>query len=203
MSKVIFTLALALALITLPTAALAVCTIDGVVTAEPNLAHPEMGDWMYTLHLTWDTGVQYALSHFDLVLDVPGGTCSCSTFLAGLNWTNPAGSSDGEPEICSVEYDIMLECNGDPSIPGDEGIILKFEPIEDDACEPGPMGSGTFVFYSDLGPAPIDEDALLLIQKFAGLACAGRLSGDFPGFPCDPVGAQSATWGRIKTLYDR
>ncbi len=193
----------ALALIVLPVAALAECTITGVVTAEANVDQPAMGDWMYTLHLTWDTDAQYALSHFNLVLDLPGGTCDCSAFAAGLTWASPAGTSTGDPDGCTIDYDIMLQCDGDPSLPGDEGILLKFEPIENDMCEPGVTGSGTFVFYSDFDPAPINEEALLLIQKFSGLSCSGYLSGEFPGFPCDPVGAESATWSRIKTLYDR
>jgi len=196
------TVAIMLALMSLPIAALADCTIDGVVSAEPNVDLPGMGAWMYTLDLTWDTAGQYALSHFDLILDLPGGSCDCETFMNGLTWASPAGSAIGEPESCNVNFDLMLECFGDPSIPGDEGIILKFEPIENDMCEPGTMGSGTFVFYSNFPPAPINEEALLLVQKFAGQACSGHLSGMFPGFPCDPVSAASATWSRIKTLYD-
>ena len=61
-----------------------------------------------------------------------------------------AGSSNGDGG-CSVDYTATLECDGDPSIPNVSGILFKFEPIEGD-CEPGNIGSGTIVFYSDLPP---------------------------------------------------
>ena len=177
------------------------CSITGIVTATENVDGPDLGDWCYTLELTWDTGSQYALSHFDFLLDMEGGNCNCEDFSDALAWEDPVGSSNGEPDDCTVYYAAYLECDGDPSIPDVEGILLKFEPYEDDDCEPGPVGFGTFVFYSDLEPAPIAENNLFLIDKFAGFACSGEISGDFPGMACDPVSNESSTWSGVKSLY--
>ena len=106
-----------------------------------------------------------------------------------------------EPDGCTVFYDAFLECDGDPSIEGIEGFLLKFEPIEDEGCEPGEMGMGTFVFYSDFPPAPIDEDYVSLVDKHGQLYCTGTLTGDFPGIPCNPVANEGATWTQVKGLY--
>ena len=81
-----------------------------------------------------------------------------------------------------------------------EGILLKFEPIEDN-CEPGPTGTGTFVFYSDLPPAPINEEILTGVDKHALQYCFGFLSGDFPAMLCDPVGNEGSSWGNLKGLF--
>jgi len=174
------------------------CDISGTIVAAPN---PGSGPaWMYTLTLTWDTGSQYALSHMNLVMDAAGGTCTCQDFVDAIDWSDPIGSSDGDPS-CTVDYEGRLQCNGDPSIPGAEGIMLKFEPIETGGCEPGTVGSATFVFYSNLAPAPIDEDVLTLVDKYALNSCWGGLSGDFPAMSCDPVSAEDVDWGKAKSLY--
>jgi len=144
--------------------AVAACDISGtiVATPNPNLSGPA---WVYTLTIDWDTGSPNALSHMDLLLDTSTGTCTCADFSDALSWDDPIGSSDGDPS-CTVDYTGGLECSGDPSIPGVDNILLKFEPIEE-GCEPGVTGTATFVFYSDLGPAPVDEDILSLVDKFA------------------------------------
>lgn len=180
-------------------AALAECFIGGTITASPNpnLSGP---NWMYTMVVTWDTGNSYSLSHANLLLDSAGGTCVCQDFMDAMSWGSPAGSSDGTPMPCSVDYEAFLECEGDPSIPEVDGILLKFEPIEGD-CEPGPTGTGTFVFYSNLDPYPIDEDILSVVDKHAQEYCFGHLSGDFPGMACDPVSTEDSSWGQLKGMY--
>jgi len=179
--------------------ALAQCDISGNIVASANV-DPMGPTYMYTLTINWDTGTPYALSHMDLLLDTAGGTCSCADFQDAMIWDDPIGYSDGDP-VCTVNYSGNLECSGDPSIPGVDGILLKFEPIEGMGCEPGTMGTATFVFYSDLAPAPIDEDILSLVDKFAGNSCFGSLSGDFPSMSCDPVEVQKVEWGSAKGLY--
>jgi len=198
-----FVVLMALAVLALPAAVLAECMINGNVTAEMNDDNPEMGDWMYTMVVTWDTDTQYALSHFNFLIDGPGGTCGCSDIEAALTWASPAGSSDGDPDGCMVYYDAYLECEGDPSIPDVEGILLKFEPIYDEECEPGATGTGTFVFYSDFGPADIADEGLFLVDKFGQLNCTGMITGQFPSLLCDPVGAEAHTWSHVKGMYDR
>lgn len=179
------------------------CSITGTITATYNEDGPDLGAWCYTLELTWDTGTPYALSHFDFLLDVPYGNCNCQDFADALAWEYPSGYSDGYPGGCTVYYETYLECGGDPSVPDVEGIILKYEPIYDEECEPGPTGSGTFVFYSDLEPAPIADDNLFLIDKHAGYVCTGEISGDFPALVCDPVSNESRTWTNVKGLYGK
>ncbi|MFO7610384.1 MAG: hypothetical protein R6X35_14560 [Candidatus Krumholzibacteriia bacterium] len=174
------------------------CSISGDIVAGPS-GDPLLPAWEYTLTVTWDTGTPYALSHVDLLLDAVGGTCFCADFAASLLLVNPAGSSDGVGG-CTVPYDVHLECSGDPSIPGVDGILLKFEPAEGD-CEPANTGTAVFVFYSDLDPVPVDEDILSLVDKYATEHCFGNLSGEFPGMACNPVPDAGAAWGTVKGLY--
>lgn len=180
----------------LPGLAVAACDISGTITATPN--PDSMGpDWVYTAVISWDTGSQYALSHMGLWLDIAGGTCSCQNFQQAISFAPVIGSSGMS---CPVNYYGELNCQGDPSIPGVAGIVLKLEPFEG-GCEPGTTGTGTFVFYSNLGPASINEDAVTLVDKFGLNYCFGSLSGDFPSMPCNPVGDESATWGTFKGMF--
>lgn len=179
--------------------ALGQCDISGTMVATQS-TDPQLPAWTYTLTVVWDTGNNHALSHMDLLMDNVGGTCVCADFLDALSWDDPIGSSDGDPS-CTVNYQGHLECNGDPSIPGVDSILLKFEPIEGTGCEPGNSGVATFVIYSNLGPAPIDEDILSLVDKYAQDSCFGNLSGDFPSMACDPVSNEEMEWGRAKSLY--
>ncbi|MFO7655288.1 MAG: hypothetical protein R6X25_15925 [Candidatus Krumholzibacteriia bacterium] len=180
------------------TGAKAECMITGDITAD--LVAHELGMYRYTLEVAWDTGSPYALSHFNVLIDPPGGACACGDVASALAWESPAGTSVSPPDICTVDFDAFIECDGDPSVPGDEGIILKFEPREDD-CEPGASGSGTFVFYSDYAPAPVNEEGMFLLDKHAGFACPGLLTGVFPGLPCDPVSARATSWSGIKQTF--
>ncbi len=196
--------------------AYAECSIDGTITASSN-PDPMGPRWMYTMVVVWDTGSQYALSHFNLLMDSETGTCTCQDFEDALSWNDPIGSSDGEPTGCTVDYRGYLECRGDPSIPGVGGILLKFEPIPaaptlfgieelqrepaEDVCKPGPTGTGTFVFYSDLPPATIDEDILSGVDKYGKEYCYGHMSGDFPAMACDPVGNEDTSWGALKGMF--
>ncbi len=122
--------------------AMAECSIDGTIVANAN-GDPMGPSWVYTMTIDWDTGSQYALSHMDLLLDTAGGTCSCADFMDAISWDDPIGYSDGDP-ACTMDYTGNLECSGDPSIPGVDGILLKFEPIEGNGCEPGNVGTATF-----------------------------------------------------------
>jgi hypothetical protein len=198
-----FCTAAALGLIVLATGATshAECSITGTITAE--MVDHELGLYRYTLELSWDTGTVYGLSHFNLWLNNGITGCVCDDFIEALAWEYPAGSSSGVPDDCMIDYEAMLECNGDPSIPDLDGILLKFEPMEDGSCEPGPMGTGTFVFYSDLEPAPISDDSLFLVDKHAGFSCTGEVTGEFPALLCDPVSTTDADWSAVKQIFRR
>ena len=198
MKKLTMNLILALMVMTSAQVALAQCNIDGTITASAN--DDAMGPaWVYTLDLTWDTGTQYALSHMNLLMDVQGGSCSCDDFMAAISWDEIIGTSASD--TCSIDYNGFLECSGDPSVPGVDGILLKFEPIEGLGCEPGTTGTATFTFYSNLSPAPIDADVLSLVDKFALNSCFGSLTGDFPAMTCDPVATETMDWGSAKSMF--
>jgi len=199
MKKLSMTLIMALLVVGGAQMAAAQCDIGGTITASATNM-PGQPAWTYTMEISWDTGTQYALSHMDLLMDTAAGTCTCADFVDAISWDDPIGYSTGDPN-CTVDYEGNLECNGDPSIPGVDNILLKFEPIGGTGCEPGTSGTATFVFYSDLPPAPIDEDILSLVDKFAGNSCFGSLSGDFPSMSCDPVSTDTMPWGNIKGLY--
>lgn len=173
------------------------CDIFGNITAAPN-SDPNGPTWVYTMTVTWDNEVKYALSHFDLLIDGVSGACTLADLEAALFWDDPIGTSDGEGG-CTVSYYGDLSNNGDPSIPGVTGLLLKFEPYE--GCEPGSTGTGVFVFYSDLGPVPVDEEILSMVDKFALNYCFGHLSGMFPGLDCDPVADEAVSFGAVKGLY--
>ncbi len=181
-------------------AVMADCFIGGTITASPN-PDPLGPIWMYTMVIDWDTGNEYSLSHANLLMDTGLGSCLCGDFLDALSWDDPAGSSNGYPMPCTVYYQANLECDGDPSIPEVIGILLKFEPIYDEFCEPGPTGTATFIFYSNLPPAPIDEEILSVVDKHALEYCFGHLAGDFPSMVCDPVGDVESSWGGVKGMF--
>jgi hypothetical protein len=180
----------------LPAMASAECMINGNISVEDS--NSPLGAYMYTLDITWDMGSQHGLSHLDLVVDMAGGTCSCEDFASYISFDTISGTSDGE-DGCTVEYYSELACNGDPSIDLD-GILFKFEPIEGD-CEPGPTGSGSFVFYSDLPGVPVNDQILALADKAAQEYCSGTLTGVFPGMACDPVANEDLSLDSIKGLY--
>ncbi len=173
------------------------CDISGDITASAN-TDPAGPAWVYTLTIHWDTDEKYALSHMDLLIDAAGGSCSLQDIAQYLSWGDPIGTSDGEGG-CTVSYMGELSDNGDPSIPGVTGLLLKFEPY--DGCEPGNVGTGVFVFYSDLGPVPVDEDMLSLVDKYAQMYCFGHLTGMFPGLACDPVAEELTSFGSLKGMY--
>ncbi len=191
------TVILVLLFMALGTLAQAQCDISGDITATAN-TDPAGPAWVYTLSIHWDTDVQYALSHMDLLIDAVGGACTLDDLMDHLSWDDPIGTSDGEGG-CTVSYMGELSDNGDPSIPGVTGLLLKFEPY--DGCEPGNVGTGVFVFYSDLAPVPVDEDILSLVDKYALMYCFGHLTGMFPGMDCDPVADDAASFGSLKGMY--
>jgi len=180
--------------------ALAQCTITGVSEAEwvgDDLSAPAA--WKYTLTIVWDTDSPYGVSHINLVPGA-GGRCTCEELESAFFWIDPAGYSDGEPGPCTVDYMMMIECGGDPSLDIEEPLF-KFEYYEDTGCEPGNSGVMTAVFYSTFAPADIEVPNLALVDKHAQLSCWGELTGVFPGLPCDPLPEQTTSWGIIKSLY--
>jgi hypothetical protein len=197
-TKVLIVLAL-LTLVFGAQTALADCFVGGTITACYN-PDPDGPLWMYTVVVTWDTGTDHSLNYINILLDYDDGTCGCTDFRRALSWDDPCGSSDGYLMDCVVHYQSNLVCQGDPVIPEMDGILMKFQPIEDD-CIPGPSGTGTMYFYSDLGPCPVDEELLSIVDRYEDGYCLGSLSGDFPCMDCDPVPNEDTNWGNVKGLF--
>ncbi len=185
------------AVLAFPVMSAAECSVSGNIEAAM-IDDPDLPMYMYTMTVAWDMDSPHGLSHLDLVVDMQGGTCDCSDFYDAI--TFGAGSSDGEYD-CTVEYMTYLECSGDPSIPGVDGILFKFEPIETEGCEPGPTGTGTFVFYSDMAPVPVNEEVIALVDKASQDSCSGSITGVFPGLACDPVPTFQRSMDSLKSLY--
>ncbi|MHB8078880.1 MAG: hypothetical protein ACYDIE_06465 [Candidatus Krumholzibacteriia bacterium] len=176
------------------------CLITGVCSASPNTVQPCVGAWQYTLTVDWDTGTKCAPSHFDLLIAAPGSACDCPAVDRALNWLSPVGSAAGVPAGCTVPFEGLLSCYGDPSACLSD-LLLKFEPTETDVCTLPPSGQAVFTLYSDYPPAPISEPNLFLVDKTGQLVCYGSVTGVFPGLPCDPTATESSSWGSQKSAY--
>ncbi|MBC8367703.1 hypothetical protein H8E52_09865 [bacterium] len=173
------------------------CSISGISTAEPNPDDPAWGDWKYTIEMSWDNlEMAHGLSHWNVLFGAEAQICCDPAYYA---FGDSSGVSTGEPDACEVSYMAELNCAGDPSIPGEEGALIKFEPIWGD-CEPASTGSGIFFFYSDFAPLPLTEPNELLIFKAAGDACYGSLSGVLP-LDCEPTAAEPSNWSTIKSQF--
>lgn len=190
-------LTLALAILMIPTISAAQCLVTADISAQ-STDNP-LGAYEYTMNFTWDMDAQYGLSHFNLMVDAAGGTCTCDDISSSVSFDTIAGSSDGS-DSCPVDYRAFIECEGDPSIPNVDGILFKFEPVEGD-CEPGNMGSGTVVFYSDMGPVGVNEEIISMSDKGGQIYCYGSITGVFPGLDCDPVETKTIPWGAVKSIY--
>ena len=172
------------------------CSLSGTAVATPS-DRPELGDWKYCVTITWDTG-RHGLSHVSARLGLEGCTCICDEDFFSPAFGDPAGmASSGE---CSdIPFYGEFLCDDDPSIPGDQGPLIKFEPLGD--CEPESTGTGTFCFYTDWPPRDIAEENDLLVSKADREYCYGSLTGQLPECFC-PLPVEDATWGRIKSAYD-
>jgi hypothetical protein len=179
--------------------AAAQCHLSGEITAAMT-GDPLLPRWEYTLTVTWDTGSMYGLSHIDVIIDPLGTECLCPELDYDIILAEPSGTAPGEGG-CTAQFGTELDCTGDPSIPGVDGTLLKFEPLADETCELDVTGTAVLVFYSDHEPYPIDADALALVDKFAGNWCFGHLTGVFPTLACDSVPAADRTWGGLKGDY--
>lgn len=176
--------------------------ISGTSTAE--LVNDSLGDWKYTFTVQWGP-VAHGLSHLDLLLGFAGCSCACDAFSFGA--PDSAGTSNGESsdkdgddaDTCRVRYQAQYECHGDPSIPGEEGPLVKWEPASQ-GCEPGKSGSGVFCFYSDWPPTAASEANQYLLFKFGSDSCAGHLTGMIPNCQCE-TSTESTSWGSVKSRF--
>ncbi|MBU8871619.1 MAG: hypothetical protein KOO60_12205 [Gemmatimonadales bacterium] len=181
-----------------PSALLAESYLSGTISAESSGGN-ELGAWKYTLHVVWDTGTLFGLSHVDLIID-DGTHCECDELGDAIAWDTPAGYLMGEEGDCQMGLDKELNCMGDPSI-GVLSPLFKFEPNEGPDCHAGPVGELTIIFFSDYSPAPIADPNLFLVDKYSQYSEFGMVTGFFPGLPCDPVSSKTLHWGGLKAVY--
>lgn len=174
------------------------CIIQGTSTVDE--VNDPLGRYLYVIDIYWDTCCPQGQSHVNVALGFDVETCPgvCDEFSWGAPDTAGVSTSVLDSE-CMVYYYAEFNCEGDPSLEGEEGAIVKFEPYPNE-CEPGPIGEGTFLFYSDWPPAQIEPGNGLLSMKFGLGYCVGDLTGFLP--ECSPpVPTERGTWGRIKALY--
>lgn len=153
------------------------------------------GMWKYCLEVGWDTS-GHALSHTGLFIGLEECPWYCDPgFFA---FPDPAGSGTGEGG-CTVTYYGEFVCEGDPTMPGDEGPTLKFEPYEELGCEPGPTGTATLCFYSVGLPTEHQIFPDYLGIKYGLNTSTGDLEGVLPSCLTSPV--TDMTWGSVKAIY--
>jgi hypothetical protein len=111
------------------------CLIEGT-SSVAEVDHP-LGKYLYSIEINWDTCCPHGQSHMNVALGFDIETCPgvCDDFSFGAPDT--AGYSTGVLDSeCTVYYYAEFNCEGDPSLEGDEGAIVKFEPYANQ-CEPG------------------------------------------------------------------
>jgi hypothetical protein len=170
----------------------------GVCSAE-SINDPVLGAWKYTIELSWDTEMQYAQSHINIGIPLELCPCSCESYYTGITVVDTSGTSTGSmnDDPCTVYYYSELNCGGDPSIPGFDLPLIKFEPYED-LCAPSVVGEGIFWFYSNWPPAAVTTPNNYLSMKYDTHFSVGEILGVMPDCQCQPTPAQTTTWGTIK-----
>jgi hypothetical protein len=180
--------------------ALATDCITGTVTAVET--SPGSGLWKYCVSFTYDvTALANSPSHFSLLVGALAD-CPCVCETGVITFDSPAGTSTGSGDLgpCTVEYNGIFACGGDPTLPGDTGPSLKWEIPANPTCEPTLVGNGELCFYSVLAPVAIPSSTGIAI-KLGQQSCYGTATGFLPSCVGCPVSTQESTWGLIKSLY--
>lgn len=193
-------LLLLLALVCLPVSARSDDCLSGTVTAQETA--PGSGVWKYCVSLTYDvTSLGTSPSHFSLILAAIS-ECGCACDPGVFGFETPAGTSPGTDQVtglpCTVEYQGVFECGGDPTLPSIPGLALKWEVPPGTSCEPDVTGTGTFCFLSLLPPGAASSATAAI--KLGQGSCSGTVTGTFPLCNC-PTPVRPGTWGRLKSLY--
>lgn len=160
------------------------------------------GLWKYTISGSWDVGQATALSHISFLFALD---CECACDITNLVvFDTPAGTATGEDDLgnpCSVLFDGLFECEGDPTI-GSPLPAVKFEAPEQ-PCETQDTGSGTWCFYTLLPPLDPDAYPDAVVIKYGNNECSGTLTGQIPDCnECETVPTELKTWGEIKSDFD-
>jgi len=170
--------------------------ISGRISAEPNLYNPQLGQWRYTVDVTWNTGSRHAMSHVNLLLGLGG--CTCEDLRDVFYWVD--GRGDLREISDCPRIDSKFECRGDPSLDIQEPVY-KFEFTTDRGCDPSSHGRMQVMFLADQPPAAITTPNAFLVGKYATRMITGQITGVFPALACNPVADQAMTWSRVKAGY--
>ncbi|MBK9778343.1 MAG: hypothetical protein IPP62_18630 [bacterium] len=176
--------------------AFAVCVIDADIAATPG-EDPSQPAWTYEVNLTWSNAT--GVDHWMLLLDTEFGTCSCADFQAAPVPPQPGGGTRGQRRGVPGFEASALECAGDPRS-NQTGFLITFTPTSGPACRRAqpirslylPVGR-RFRPWSARGGFPV---ANLDLQR-----CAGTLTGRFPPWPANLIGAEQQSWGTFRRLY--
>lgn len=193
-------IALLLLVVSHPSLAHAVDCLSGTVSAQET--GPNSGVWKYCITLNYDvTSLAQSPSHFSLILGALT-ECPCACSPGVFEFETPAGTSPGTHQItglpCTVEYEGVFNCEGDPTLPEFPGLALKWEVPAGSTCEPDLAGTATLCFLSWLPPgAPSSTTAAI---KLGQSSCSGTVTGTLPSCDC-PTPVRPGTWGRLKSLY--
>lgn len=140
------------------------------------------GWYLYKIDIDWDLGQPgegAGLSHWDIILKQ---NCVLPDHL--IEFDTPAGFSTSEDfpyDVTALGWTGYFERNGDPSLSSEEKPVVKYDsPHYPEGGEPGPAGSGTFFFYSNIIPENgIHPDAL--VGKAGNIPDTyGELTGAYP-----------------------
>jgi hypothetical protein len=163
--------------------------VSGSITAAIEDGGPYDGLYKYTVDLQWDT--PQGLSH--VTLDCGFGACPAAACAEGWLFATPAGTATGDE--CTVEFDGVFNCDGDPSI-GYTDPIIKWNALDLNGCEAEKTGSAVLCFYTSVAPVPGVLPVILV--KNGENVCEGTITGDCP-LPC-AVPIEATAWGRIKQM---
>lgn len=184
----------------IPASAGAQDCLSGTVTSQET--SPGSQVWRYCISLTYDvTSLAQSPSHFSLFLAALTD-CPCVCNAGVFSFETPAGTSPGTDQVthlpCTVEYEGVFACEGDPTLPQFPGSALKWDVPVGSVCEPNLTGTGTFCFLSFLPPGPTSSATAAI--KLGQASCSGTVTGTLPTCDC-PTSARPGTWGRLKMIY--
>lgn len=191
---------LVLAALASPPRALAADCAAGTLTAAETA--PGSGLWRYCLSITWDiTSIGAQPSHFDMYLNFFASCPGICTESSLIHFDDPAGSSSGIDNVtgdpCTSLYQGTHDCDGDRSLPGSTGPLVKWDVIVGSTCEPDLTGSGTFCFLSPMPPGS-SESHTIVVATGPGF-CTATVTGTAPS--CAVTPNARTTWGLIKLIY--
>jgi len=173
-------------------------SVEMTISAEPSTDPLFPGMWKYTVAGSWEVAPR-ALSHIDFFVALMANPCTCAPGV--VRFPALAGTSTGEPDPCTVNYDGYYLCTGDPTAPPSLQVpTVKFEAQPGQACEPSTDGSGTWFFYAAFPPAAPTTIPDAVGIKHGSLFCTGPLTGTLPTFDCSTE-TRRPSWGTLKIRY--